>query len=1079
MKNKKFLIAMLSACFLASCAFGVACKDKNDGPIDSSSIESTDSFEDSSVEEKVVEIALDQTEVKLSVYDKATLVATVKGSEAAMEWSSSAPEVATVDANGKITAIAVGEATITATVEGKTATCVVTVEEATAAPVIKLSSENVYLNIGGSFVSSVKTLWKGEEVEETVAYTWTVVEGQAEDVATATADGDEVTFNGLKEGATSFRVSADVRGIHVSKDVNVTVYGTDVSIVANDTAYVPAAGKYTLDLATEDVAEYKKSEDVSFVVYENGNEVKDAQIEWTVVDEDVITIVDNKFVSTGAGQTQVVGTCTVNDVTANVIVSVNVIKPIISLMETTRASLEVENLTTLTVESDIIGDIESVELHGKEILESVNGKTMSFKKDAMPKLAKELGEQTMYVSTKTVIYELPVTLYTMVINDKAEMDSFVGIAKNNAADEVGIWDGYFLLGNDINYNGEFVPMTSHNHLYSIGEPARSARYNASLVGFRGIFDGQGYNIDGLAIGIQAAGGVNAEAGIFGVINQEGIVRNISFTNAVSRENSGYIAASGGGLIENISITYKQIGIGAEVTLFGNNDEPRMMSSFYSTNQGVGDLAVVRNCFVDASNAAIPYYNEKKEAGYRWSSIKLAGKASVMENVIVICPNEALANTSGSPQTFATYEEFAKDEYAQGQFSLWDKSFWTSVNGIPFTVNMANQLDKDAEIGLEVPDFAYTGRSTTIGVIGSYTKLALAEEYEGVTYKNGTLIVTDEATAGQTITLVLTSYLNDQVVEKNVTIKKLQEVTLNQTEATFVASTDTTLDLSIASEYLGGNATVYVGTTVVGDGAVADNKVAIDMSAVTNMEYGDTTIQVVSEKDGVYYAYDLKIFYVTKVIRTVEDFKAVVVTEGLATPIMGYYILGNDIDFQGAKTSANKPSIWNGADLGFRGTFDGNGKTISNMAVANYGLFGHIGKGAVIKDVNFKDVVYSEGKYQKMGLLANVIHQATIQNINVNITEYHISTENNGAAFVEQGLLSGRYLEFNTIENVTFHAEGIELYRLMGRVSRGNKISNMTIYAKSYQTIGDSDDSWTAITELPAGVTFIADGEQAE
>ena len=37
MKNKKFLIAMLSACFLASCAFGVACKDKNDGPIDSSS----------------------------------------------------------------------------------------------------------------------------------------------------------------------------------------------------------------------------------------------------------------------------------------------------------------------------------------------------------------------------------------------------------------------------------------------------------------------------------------------------------------------------------------------------------------------------------------------------------------------------------------------------------------------------------------------------------------------------------------------------------------------------------------------------------------------------------------------------------------------------------------------------------------------------------------------------------------------------------------------------------------------------------------------------------------------------------
>jgi len=337
-----------------------------------------------------------------------------------------------------------------------------------------------------------------------------------------------------------------------------------------------------------------------------------------------------------------------------------------------------------------------------------------------------------------------------------------------------------------------------------------------------------------------------------------------------------------------------------------------------------------------------------------------------------------------------------------------------------------------------------------------------------------LVVSDEAEAGQKVTLVLTSYLNDQVVEKEITIKKLQEVTLNQENSVFVESTDTELDLSVASEYIGGNATVYVGTAVVGSGAVTSGKVAIDMSAAASMEYGETTVQIVSEKDDVYYAYDLKIFYVTKVIKTVEDFKAVTVTLGLATPIMGYYILGNDIDFQGAKTAANKPEPWNGADIGFRGTFDGNGKTISNLAVASYGLFGHLGKGAVVKDVNFDKVVYSEGKYQKMGLLASMIHQATIENITVNITEYHISCESDGKIFVEQGLLSARYLEYCTIKNVTFHAEGIELYRLMGRVSRGNKIEGMKIYAKSYQTIGDKDDNWTAHTELPAGVEFFPD-----
>ena len=38
MKNRKLLISMLSACFLASCALGVACK-KNDGDSVGSSVE--------------------------------------------------------------------------------------------------------------------------------------------------------------------------------------------------------------------------------------------------------------------------------------------------------------------------------------------------------------------------------------------------------------------------------------------------------------------------------------------------------------------------------------------------------------------------------------------------------------------------------------------------------------------------------------------------------------------------------------------------------------------------------------------------------------------------------------------------------------------------------------------------------------------------------------------------------------------------------------------------------------------------------------------------------------------------------
>ena len=1053
-----------------SCAFGAACnKEKGDTSDTSSSVEST--VTDG---ENAAEVVLDKTEIELAVYDEASLSATAYGTNESVAWTSSAPAIVTVDSEGNLVAVAQGAATVTATAGGASATCTVTVTKATAAPVIKLGSEDVYLNIGGNFVSEVKSYWKNKEIEEDVAYTWAVADGAATDVVAITAGEAEVTVQGLKAGTTTLRVSANIRGVSVSKDMQVTVYENDVAIVANTQDYVPYKGYYALDLATADINEYKASNALAFTVYENGKEV-DAEIVWSDYNEEIATLDGEKIVSKGAGETTFVGTCTVNGVTANINVVVNVIKPVVALEEST-STLEVENLTALTIQSELLGEIQEVTLFGENVLQSVDGQTITFDKAKMPKIAAELGEQLLYVATETVIYELPVNLYTMIINDADELDQLVTISKNNISNNAGIWDGYFVLGNDIAYNREFIPMTSHNHLYVVMGAERANRYNASLVGWRGVFDGMGYNIDGLALGVQKSAGAAAEAGIFGVINDKGVVRNVSFTNAVARENSGYIAASGGGLIENVSITYKQIGVGTAIEFAGTNNttKPRIMSSFYSTEQGVSDLAKVRNCFVDASQAKI-LWNAEAEKGYQWSSFQLAGKARVMENVIVICPNAAATEVSGANYAFNSYQGFIDDTDANAVYEKWDSEYWTKLNGIPFMVNLANNIDAEAEITLDAPDVAFAGRETQIFVNGAYTNLALAEEYVGVTYENGILTATDEA-IDTTVTLVLTSYLNDQVVEKEITIKKLVNVTLEQTESVFVEASDTALDISIANAYNGANATVYVGSTVVGEGAITDGKVSIDASLLSDAGYGETSVEVVSEKDGVYNIYDLKVFYVSKVIRTVEDLQAIAVKDGSSTAIFGYYILGNDIDFKGAKTSAGRPNPWNDSTLGFRGVFDGNGKTISNMAVTKYGLFGHIGKGAVIKDVTFDKTIFSKGNWLSMGLLANIIHTATLQNITLNISEYNISYEGTGSTkiFVEQGLLSARYLVYSTIENVTVNAQGIELYRLLGRVSNNNTFTNMNIYAKSYMTIGDSDDQWTAHTVLPEGVKFIAD-----
>ena len=82
---------------------------------------------------EVESITLDSNEGKLTVGNSHTIKATVAPEEVAaettIEWSSSNEKVATVDENGKVTAIAAGETTITATVGEKSANYEVTVEQ--------------------------------------------------------------------------------------------------------------------------------------------------------------------------------------------------------------------------------------------------------------------------------------------------------------------------------------------------------------------------------------------------------------------------------------------------------------------------------------------------------------------------------------------------------------------------------------------------------------------------------------------------------------------------------------------------------------------------------------------------------------------------------------------------------------------------------------------------------------------------------------------------------------------------------------------------------------------------------------
>ncbi len=179
----------------------------------------------------VESVTLDQNTLSLEVDKTGTLTATVAPDDATnktVTWTTDDAEIATVE-NGTVTAVAVGEAVITATAGDKTATCSVTVTPAVvAADGITLNVSALSLEVGKTGTLTA-TVTPDNATDKTVTWTTDNAEVATVENGTVTAVAVGETVITAKAGEKSATCSIVVADKVLSTAADLTAFAADVN----------------------------------------------------------------------------------------------------------------------------------------------------------------------------------------------------------------------------------------------------------------------------------------------------------------------------------------------------------------------------------------------------------------------------------------------------------------------------------------------------------------------------------------------------------------------------------------------------------------------------------------------------------------------------------------------------------------------------------------------------------------------------------------------------------------------------------------------------------------------------------
>lgn len=685
------------------------------------------------------EISIDVTEARLDVYESLQLTAATANTDASVEWSSSDVSIATVD-GGLVTACAEGTATIAAKAGDVSAFCTVTVYNSWTAPILVVDQSKISVAKNGSYTVTAKTRWKGNDVTSGVEYSWVLGEGENDAIAELEASGNKATFTGKEYGNTEFVVFTTVYGVPLVHTVSVKVCNADIYFDVSNLE--KGVGGYSARLALLKLDDTDVDVIPQITVFDANGAVDGAtaQMEWRVEGDSQSVTRDEstgKISAVSEGEAKVIGSYENSDL----VINVTVYRPQINLddtvyFETSKLFPKTKGVfdPNKTAESGVAlqglqGNVTGAKFDGADIFDSFNvdNNIIELKKTNLNTDKKSLGEtRTLRVDTDKAIYRLNAKVVTLAIRTPEDLDSIAEVSadestywalKNESDTEYApyYWDGYYVLANDIDYTGdregrEFVTFIDWNSLSIVKNPDHTDAdwVDGRCFGFRGTFDGQGYNISNFKLKNVDTGG------IFGVMATDGVFRNVSFTNAVNPGGTGLICSAGDGTIENVYIQC------SSQTGGWNNNRSGM---FYTRD--IINTAAVKNVFVDTRLT----YNASNTAGDGWIyAFGYAYPSSAnYRGVYCVGTEKAYAEKyqggSWVDNIYGAYNTYTDLRNGGVNFDEWTGDFWQIANGLPYPKN------------LEIPEVDTTSNKTVINkqsTAGVETVTVTTDKYAVVT-----------------------------------------------------------------------------------------------------------------------------------------------------------------------------------------------------------------------------------------------------------------------------------------------------------------------------------------------------------